>query len=239
MQLSTFKKYMVIDKNTINLDVGCGDGWISRNIDIPKTSTLYMVDRSVPEQIDSLGRKFIRADISTLPFSTSSIHSVLLSSVLQVVPFPEKLLVEINRVLITGGQIILSVPVGYPVIAKLLSYSRVRRICSHIKKKDVTYNAFKEDTSKLYNIEGVGFFSILELEKILTRCGFNIISIENSPKIFGSLLFQSLIFIRYLASRKKMTSKFDNILYLLLFFDRFFPIERNRIEVIVKVCKKV
>ena len=231
---------MQFKENSINIDVGCGDGWISKKIShlLPSNSTLYSVDWNKPRYMHNQKSSFIRSDILNLPFKDSSIDSILLSSILQVVHDDNMLLKEMNRVIKKEGNMVVTVPTGYPLIEKFMRNKLFYKIIKLIKQKDTSYHLFKDETNKMYNIVGKGFYDIDQVKKILQMNGFKVIGSQKSPGAIGSFIFQFLIFSRYIMGSKKLTSKIDILFLPFLQLDKILRISKfYGIELILKVEK--
>jgi len=92
------------------LDAGCGTGLNlagmpagSVGIDL-NPRNLELVRRRLPHQVA------VEGDIEDMPFEDESFNTVVCTEVLEHVPYPEKALSEIGRVLRPGGVLIGSVP---------------------------------------------------------------------------------------------------------------------------------
>jgi len=101
MQISSIKQFIQFKDKSINVDIGCGDGWITKKISklLPNNAMLYSVDWNKPDYTNNQKGRFIRSDILKLPFKDASIDSILLSSILQVVHDDNMLLKEMYRVI--------------------------------------------------------------------------------------------------------------------------------------------
>ncbi|MCI0415649.1 methyltransferase domain-containing protein [bacterium] len=84
------------------LDLGCGAQ--------PYRSLFQHVDRYVSFDVSQGPQIDVRGTALALPFVDSAFHTVLCSEVLEHVPEPSRLLVEVERVLKPGGILILTTP---------------------------------------------------------------------------------------------------------------------------------
>jgi len=98
------------EARTPMLDAGCGTGLNlagmpagSVGIDL-NPRNLELVRRRLPHQVA------VEGDIEDMPFEDESFGTVVCTEVLEHVPYPEKALSEIGRVLRPGGMLIGSVP---------------------------------------------------------------------------------------------------------------------------------
>ena len=241
MQISSIRQFLQFKENSINIDVGCGDGWISKKITplLPGGATLYSVDWNKSDYMYIQESDFIKSDIHKLPFKDSSVDSILLSSVLQVVPDDTRLLKEMYRVINDDGCMIITIPTGYPIIEKLLKNKLCSNAINLIKQRKVSYRIFKDETNKLYNIVGKGFYDVDQVISLLQGNGFKVVEYKKSPGVVGSLIFQYLIFIRYILGMKKLTSKLDILFLPFLKLDIFSTPKSDGIELILKVEKIV
>lgn len=97
------------------LDVGCGEGFITRRLaDVSDVVEIVGVDRS--REAVAFARKinpdidFREGDIYALDFPVNSFDLVICSEVLEHLVFPVTALNEIRRIVHSGGGILLSVP---------------------------------------------------------------------------------------------------------------------------------
>jgi 2-polyprenyl-3-methyl-5-hydroxy-6-metoxy-1,4-benzoquinol methylase len=94
---------------TATLDVGCGTGWLARRLGGAAGTTVTGVDvlRDVPAE----GWTYVDADVTQgLPFDDGSFDCVVAGEVIEHVPDPDAVLVELHRVLTPGGTLVVSTP---------------------------------------------------------------------------------------------------------------------------------
>lgn len=87
------------------LDVGCGK--------FPPYQSLFDHDHYFG--IDFFEDSDIRADAQALPFLSGIANAVLLTEVLEHIPFPQNTLYEVYRVLQSGGYLVITVPLIWGV----------------------------------------------------------------------------------------------------------------------------
>ena len=105
------------------LDVGCGDGNISRELlEIVDITGVDIAPKRVSRAC-TLGIKVVCADVLRLPFVKGSFDCAICSEVIEHVIYPEQLLAEIRHVLGPGGMLVLTVP-----LEKQGSYNSLRDI---------------------------------------------------------------------------------------------------------------
>jgi hypothetical protein len=97
------------------LDIGCGSGVqieiIQKNdpreaigIDINLNALRYARGKRIP------GASFILADVHYLPFRENSVEQVISAEVIEHVSKPELMLTEVRRVLVPGGELVITTP---------------------------------------------------------------------------------------------------------------------------------
>ena len=104
------------------LDVGCGRGAIRESL----ASEVEYIGLDYPPTgaVDYAARPRLWADAQALPIADNSVDAVLLLHVLEHVPDPSRALSEAYRVLRSGGQLILEMPLFYPLHDIPNDYSR-------------------------------------------------------------------------------------------------------------------
>lgn len=97
------------------LDIGCGSGVqvaeIQRNgtgmaigIDINRNALRHAQGKQIP------GTSFIQADVHHLPVRDGCVERVVSAEIIEHLPRPEAMLTEIRRVLIPGGEVVITTP---------------------------------------------------------------------------------------------------------------------------------
>jgi SAM-dependent methyltransferase len=95
------------------LDIGCGDRWVEGALS-PDT---HYVGLDFPTTVEKgyAGRPDVFGDGQSLPFGDGSVDTVLLMDVLEHLPEPEGAMAEAQRVLKSGGILVVQVPFLYPL----------------------------------------------------------------------------------------------------------------------------
>lgn len=135
------------------LDVGCGDGQVA-SVMLQKKKKfdvgIDVFDREV-KKAQALGiyKKSMVASVYSLPFPNSSFATVFSNSVIEHIKDLDRALDEINRVLIPGGQLVITVPSVY-----LSQYLLGTAILSFLKLNFLAkaYGDFFNMLFKHYNI---------------------------------------------------------------------------------------
>ncbi len=96
------------------LDVGCGDGYISKAIAEKTSAEVYGVDVS-PDLVSAAKKRGVKAmvcdlECGKLPYKDSFFDAIFCGDVLEHIFDTESLLAEMNRVLKPDGFLILSIP---------------------------------------------------------------------------------------------------------------------------------
>lgn len=173
-------KVLPSNKDSVVLDLGCGNGTSTANI---KGKLVVGVDLSDEQmaraKMKYKNRDFVVADARHLPFATSSFDMIVAINLLHHVNEPEKILSECFRVLKKGGKLLtvdpnLYNPIGYTGrgLFRLLHLKKVFPTIpqfalgeeEHQFTKTQYYNLFKSSKFKNYKIiphriERLTFFS--------------------------------------------------------------------------------
>ncbi|MBN8548577.1 MAG: glycosyltransferase [Deltaproteobacteria bacterium] len=88
-------------------DVGCGSSKIIE--DAPEAIALDLEMHKL-RFLKGRNRRRVRADCAALPFQSASLQQLVVSQVLQSVPRSADVFRELNRVLVSGGNLVVSVP---------------------------------------------------------------------------------------------------------------------------------
>jgi len=104
------------------LDIGCADQYIKHHI--PLNQDYIGLDYYQTATQWYKTKPHIFADAQSLPFADNSIDTVLFLDVMEHLPFPDRALKEIHRVLKPQGQCIIQVPILYPVYDAPLDFQR-------------------------------------------------------------------------------------------------------------------
>ncbi|UNK48976.1 class I SAM-dependent methyltransferase [Lysobacter sp. S4-A87] len=105
------------------LDIGCADRWASRHL--PPGTRYIGLDYPATGVALYGARPDILADAAQLPLSDASIDTVLLLDVFEHLRCPREALQECQRVLRSGGRLLVSVPFLYPVHDAPHDYQRL------------------------------------------------------------------------------------------------------------------
>ncbi len=98
------------------LDLGCGAQ--------PYRNLFQHVDRYVSFDLSPGSQMDVRGTALALPFLNSSFHTILCSEVLEHVPEPSQLLLEVERVLKPGGILMLTTPQTWGLHLEPLDFYR-------------------------------------------------------------------------------------------------------------------
>jgi len=132
----------IVSNHTI-LDIGCFNKWTKNYV--PETcfyigldyyATAFNWYNSIPD---------IYGDALKLPFKEETIDTVLLLDVLEHLPDSNTALSEINRVLVSGGELIVRIPFLYPLHDEPLDFVRYT---THGLRKLANRNGFTIERCK-------------------------------------------------------------------------------------------
>ena len=213
IQAPVIMKMLNPQKDDIILDGGCGGGFFT--YEIAKICRCIGIDLNISERLSYAMRKlpsvsYIKADVQKMPFKDRTFDKILLSSVLQMVEDDEALLKECQRVLKDNGILVLSVPIEFLCIRKLI---------------------------KMFGSKGKGFYKHEEVIELLERNGFEIIEMEYAPKRWGSFIYETWLYFCYRTGLPMFHPFYFLLLYPIAYFDRFGNKKQKGNELIIKARK--
>ncbi|HEY3274283.1 MAG TPA: class I SAM-dependent methyltransferase [Methanocella sp.] len=203
------------------LDAGCGLGLFTQ--EIAKKCRCTGIDLGVNSSHAYAAARtqnagYLKADLRQIPLKDGSFDRILLSSVLQMVTDDRHLLDQCNSLLKTKGVLVLSVPHNYVTVTKL--------------------NGLKTGLSRQFGVEGKGYYQPAEILALLEKCGFTVIETEYSPKLLGSLVYESWLYFCYKTGLPLYHPLYFLLLYPLAFSDRFLGKSSPGNELIIKAEKR-
>ena len=172
------------------LDAGCGRGWLSRLAAERgfKVDSIDIADK-VMEENEFVSRRYgikmslKKASVDDLPFEDGEFDAVFLIDVLEHLPSPEKALQEIERVLKSGGKLLVSIP-GYSydlifdrLVGRILPNFYDKRIDQSFEKLNLSHKTTTMDAHRHQ-------FSIGRTKKLLSDQGFTISKIRNNAFVY-------------------------------------------------------
>lgn len=221
IQAPVIMKMLEPEEGEAVLDVGCGGGFftyeiarrckVSIGIDWNMNSSLSFAMRKQPKVA------YVKGDVQNLPFASEKFDKILLSSVLQMVEDDRKLLNECYWVLKEEGMLILSVPVEY------IHFKRLNQLKPQLKER--------------FGSLGKGYYSYDEVVRLLEAGRFEIVDSEYSPKRWGSLIFETTLFLWYRFGFPYSSLFLFPLLYPVAYFDMFASSKQKGNEIIIKARK--
>lgn len=122
-------------------DLGCGS---SRSIEENPQTIALDSEMHKLRFLRKTNSRRVRADCSVLPFATSSFRQLILSQVLQSVPRGKGVFRELNRILKTGGSLVVSVPDSRRIQWRVIGFLYHRLLPNVYSKKEQTEYARRE-----------------------------------------------------------------------------------------------
>ena len=221
IQAPVLMRMLETKKDDIILDAGCGSGFFSYEI-AKRCKTAVGIDWNLNISRSSWAMRkqpnvaYVIGDVQKLPFADEKFDKILLSSVLQMVEDDETLLKECHRVLKKKGTLVLSV----------IEYIHIKRL-----------NYYKSQLKEKFGARGKAYYDYDEVIGLLQGNGFEIIEVEYSPKKWGSLIFESYLFLWYRFNFPSFSPLLFPLLYPIAYFDKFANNRQKGNELIIKAKK--
>ncbi len=179
--------------NDIVVDLGAGSMQYTVELAKQACGRVIAVDLLVPagsaEWARSHNLTALNADALKLPFANHSIDRVVVSSLLQAVPDPDRMLAECHRVLKPNGFLVLIVPNHYRYIPR--AYACFGRRLKRFLRLPDAFSQFVHELNRCFHAGGPqGYFSRGELSALLGRNAFIIDRHRFSPGALGTLLWE-------------------------------------------------
>ncbi len=153
----------------IILDVGCGNGWVSKKL-IPLGKKVISMDISTENPLKAIrdlkheNHAGLIADAYNIPLKESSVDCVIASEILEHVPDPRTLISGFVRLLKPGGKLIITVPYN-----ENIEYN----LCVHCNRPTPRYahlNSFNEhNISQFIPDKGISWKVTKSLDRYLIR----------------------------------------------------------------------
>jgi SAM-dependent methyltransferase len=194
LQAPILMRMLDIELGHAALDLGCGSGWLAREM-ARRCRLVAGVDLRIdPASLRGLPPNcaLFPCDGALLPFKSGSFDRVLLSSVLQMVPDDRALLGEVRRVLAPGGRAVLSVPVGYLYLDWLCESSgRLQAFFVRRLRFPATREELRERLGAGFGVRGKGYYAPDDLSALVRGAGFRVVGTRYAPGKAASALFET------------------------------------------------
>lgn len=154
-------------KLSVILDVGCGDGWVSKKL-VPAGHKVISMDISVNNPVNSIkeiphsNHAGLTTDVYYLPFKENSLDCIIASEILEHAPDPYTFISNLIKALRNNGKLIITTPYN-----EKIEYS----LCVHCNKPTPRFahlNSFNEKNIGQFIPEnGITWHSKMFLNKYL------------------------------------------------------------------------
>lgn len=211
LQLPKILEYLNLSRTDSILDIGCGDGEITRRL---KPSKLRVgCDIEIRSKAIEENLNFIEANALHLNFDDQSFDKILMSSVLQMIPEGRELLIEARRVLKDSGLLVLTIPSGLIYIPRLYSKRFIFKIIRKLFRLPETYEMFTRELCAKHKASGPAVISLAQLSKLANETQFVIEKSEYCPKSMGSFFYEMIVLIKHRLGRSVVASGYFSILF--------------------------
>jgi SAM-dependent methyltransferase len=161
------------DSPVVVADLGCGSGvilaeilsmkpsWIGHGLDISTACTDY-ARRLAAHRGVSDRAWFVAEDIARLPYDNDYLDLAIVSEVMEHVPEPELILMEIARVMRPGGQLILTIPLESVTPAHLQTYHSPDEFFSRCETTNFTIKRLEPQWHFSFGDDRKHLFALME-----------------------------------------------------------------------------
>jgi ubiquinone/menaquinone biosynthesis C-methylase UbiE len=205
LQAPSLLSYLELRPTDRLLDLGCGGAHLAFEFS-PRCKQVVAVDYVKHDSHDPIlsfrsNIEFVYTDVHQLPFVDSSFDRILLSSVVQVVDNDKAVISESARVLSQDGIAVVSVPTEYVFIRKLYDATGNVRTWLSWAGLPATFDDLKRSIGGKFQVRGKQYYSEESFRNLVAPY-FTIVKELDAPGIFGSFLFEALLFYRLMAKKK-------------------------------------
>jgi len=213
------------------LDAGCGSGYMS--LELGKNLNIVAVDisrdrvKEAKTRLTQLGHQgfFVVCSVTNLSFKSNVFDKVLLSSVLQHVKDPLRVLKEINCGLRAEGIFVINVPSDRPFLYLPSFFGN-----KFSSIEEFLWNSFKAHHK----------WSTDDMKEMLGMSGFEVLSLEYSPKYIAAFFYEmGLLFTLIVSERiaRRLLFIAAPAIYLISEIDYLLPRDTGGSEFIIKARK--
>lgn len=236
LQWKSIHRFLELTQGLSIADIGAGP--MQMSVELAKQGAIVTsVDIDLPPSAQYFSQQFdvslLVADACSLPVMDSKFDRILLSSIIQMIPEPSRLLDETRRILKTDGILVASVPCHYRFIPVIIAKPFFQKLFG----LPPTLDSFETALNKRFHVNGpFGYYTLEALSELLLSCGFEIIEVDRSPGLVGSLLWEMGVLTYF---------RFGSIVFHLLFLfyplayicDLIFPTEAGS-ELVIKAVPR-
>lgn len=165
------------------LDVGCGRGFLLNHLADAGLTGLAGVD--VYEDVESQRFTYKRGDVTEqLPFPDASFECVVAGEIIEHVPDPDAFLREVRRVLVPGGNLVISTPNMVSWANRVLVPLGVQPLGTETSS-EIALGRRHRVLGQGNQVQGhLKIFTYRALTEILERYGFSVRQREGVPTLF-------------------------------------------------------
>ena len=195
-QLPKIRQLLELNSEVDVLDVGCGDGQLTARLTPAKTVVGIdpIISKKMPNRKSLIFRE---ASGLELPFPPETFDRVLLSSVIQMIPEADKLLLEVHRVLKSQGKVVISYPTGLRYIKYLFKRNLLLNAFRKIWLLPETDECFAQELRRRHGATGPAVMSTVDVQRIAQEAGFTICESQPSPGPVGSFFYELLLLLKW------------------------------------------
>ena len=246
LQAKDIMETMNIQPSDLVLDFGCGSGYMT--VEMAKVAQkAYGID--VNDYIETIrippelrGRlEFIKTSGTQLPFQDHFFDKVLASEVLPMIPDPKAFLSEMERVLKSGGCLVIVNGGGHPAIKNAFEKRPfLLRVLQKIfsKRMPNSYEEYCSILQKSFKTAQDHFLNENEIRQLLLQSHFDVDSIDYTPGYWAGAYISWSQFYLYLKKGKTLSQRGFFFKYCLLTLLRRFEKRRYQGGILCIARKK-
>jgi SAM-dependent methyltransferase len=159
----------ITDDLSIVLDVGCGNGWVSKGL-IPRGNKVISMDISTENPVNAVrslrhkNHAGLIADVYNIPLKENSVDCIVASEIMEHLPDPKVFIINLLKILKSKGKLIITVPYNEVIEYYLCVH------CNRPTPKSAHLHSFSEKNIKeFFPPEGIIWSHRKFLNRYLSR----------------------------------------------------------------------
>lgn len=230
LQAKDIIKALNIHSNDYVLDFGCGMGYFTIEM-VKVASHAYGIDTNpyietiqIPSDLEEK-LKYIKTSGDKLPFEACFFDRILASEIILTTDNPDTFLREMHRVIKANGNLVVVNGTGHPAIEQAYNkpgcFFNFLKTC-YVDRMPNSYDEYCEILHKSFGNFQKRFLNETDIRDLLSRNGFEVVSVSHSPGYLAGAFFSWSQFILYLRTGKTLSQNNFFFYYGIFSFIRLF-----------------